>query len=857
MGGAGRPVSDIDRAEGNALDIDGAEGNASGIEWAEGNASEINGPARLAYSPTFLLAFIILLLFQTPLTAQLTGTVLDAKRKKPLDNVTLSLLPGSQLYDTQKGGRFRFDSLSPGTYRLTATSPDGRFDAQSLQIAYSGGAQEIKFPIQNISYRLATQTITDEYGGSAYLRSIEGVALYATKKTELIRPDSLLANTAANNARRLFVRVPGLNIWESDAGGLQLGIGGRGLSPNRTSNFNVRQNGYDIAGDALGYPESYYTPPAEAIERIEVVRGAASLQYGTQFGGLVNFLLKNGPEDKPFALTTRQTVGSYGFFNTFNSVGGTVANDKINYYGLIQHRRGNGWRINSGFEQTTGYISLSAKLSARVRLGVEYTRMGYLAQQAGGLTDAMYESGFQGSIRDRNWFKVGWNLGAVTADIELSEKTRINIRNFGLIGSREALGFLGQINRVDDLGNRDLINGEFNNLGNETRLLHRYEIKDRPAALLAGVRLYRGDTRMQQGFASDSSDADFNYLNPNNPGQSEFTFPSINLAGFAEHLFNLTDRFSITPGVRFEHVTTSSNGYYFQRAYDLAGNLILEERLDEQKDLSRNFLLMGLGAGYRTGKASEVYANWSQNYRAITFTDLRVLNPNFRVDENLRDERGFNMDLGWRGQANDWFSYDFSAFLLRYNDRIGNVLKTDTVDFNLYRFRTNIADALNLGVEWYAEADLARAIFKAEKTRFSLFSNFSFIRAKYTDSEEPAFDGKDVELVPPVAIKAGFNFKRGAWRGNAQYSYTAGHFSDATNADRSPTSVEGFIPSYSLVDISAGWEKKWEHFRLEAEAGVQNLLNEYYFTRRATGYPGPGIIPSDLRNIYFSVGLRL
>ena len=75
-----------------------------------------------------------------------------------------------------------------------------------------------------------------------------------------------------------------------------LGIGGRGLSPNRSSNFNIRQNGYDISADALGYPESYYTPSSEAMDRIEIIRGAASLQYGPQFGGLVNFVMKEGPK---------------------------------------------------------------------------------------------------------------------------------------------------------------------------------------------------------------------------------------------------------------------------------------------------------------------------------------------------------------------------------------------------------------------------------------------------------------------------------------------------------------------------------------------------------------------------------
>src|SRR6202008_5202190 len=121
---------------------------------------------------------------------------------------------------------------------------------------------------------------------SGKLQDVTGTAIYAGKKTELINLQYINANLATNNTRQIYARIPGLNIWEYDHGGLQLGIGGRGLSPNRSSNFNIRQNGYDISADALGYPESYYTPPTEAIDRIEILRGAAGLQFGTQFGGM-------------------------------------------------------------------------------------------------------------------------------------------------------------------------------------------------------------------------------------------------------------------------------------------------------------------------------------------------------------------------------------------------------------------------------------------------------------------------------------------------------------------------------------------------------------------------------------------
>ena len=124
------------------------------------------------------------------------------------------------------------------------------------------------------------------------LRAIEGIMITQGKKTEAIKLEKLDANKATNQSRQIYAKIPGLNIWESDGAGIQIGLGGRGLNPSRNSNFNTRQNGYDISADALGYPESYYSPPSEAIDEIHMIRGAASLQFGPQFGGLINFKLK-------------------------------------------------------------------------------------------------------------------------------------------------------------------------------------------------------------------------------------------------------------------------------------------------------------------------------------------------------------------------------------------------------------------------------------------------------------------------------------------------------------------------------------------------------------------------------------
>ena len=148
-----------------------------------------------------------------------------------------------------------------------------------------------------------------------------GTSIYAGKKTEVIQVAQIPANIASNNARQIYAQISGLNIYQNDDAGIQLNIGGRGLDPNRTSNFNTRQNGYDISADVLGYPESYYSPPAEAIDEIQIIRGAASLQYGTQFGGLINFVLKEPPNKKIDAVI-RNTIGSNNQYTNFTSIGG-------------------------------------------------------------------------------------------------------------------------------------------------------------------------------------------------------------------------------------------------------------------------------------------------------------------------------------------------------------------------------------------------------------------------------------------------------------------------------------------------------------------------------------------------------
>ncbi|MEZ4887942.1 MAG: TonB-dependent receptor [Chitinophagales bacterium] len=800
---------------------------------------------------------ILLLLYSLSLqAAKITGTVTDAQTQLNLAQVSVFLEETGELQETNKKGEYHFEEVKNGTYTLTFFLRG--YTSIKEQITIENHKDVVMdISMEKLQLELDAVDVAAEPDASYTihrLRNVEGLAIYAAKKSEVIELSNLVGNLATNNARQVYKGIAGLNIWENDGAGLQLSIGARGLDPNRTSNFNTRQNGYDISADALGYPESYYTPPTQALQRIEIVRGAASLQYGPQFGGLLNFVFKEGNSEKPFEFVTENTIGSFGLLSTFNSIGGSTA--KTNYYAFFQRKQGNGWRPNSDFHQNTAYVSLSHEFSSKLKVGLQYTYMDYLAQQAGGLQDFEFEQDARQSKRARNWFQVNWNLAALTLDYRLSEKTKINSRTFYLNARREALGELGAINRPDPLRERDLIRGEYENFGNETRLIHRYQLGNQYSTFLVGGRYYQGFSQSKQGDASDGSDADFRFLNPDDLERSEYEFPSRNASLFVENLFNLKGGWSITPGARLEYIRTASDGFFKERVFS-GGQVIFEQKFEDSKENSRKFALLGLGVGYKISDGIEAYGNFSQNYRSINFSDLAVVNPNLVVDSLLKDEKGYNADLGIRGQAlKGAVQFDASVFLLRYQNRIGVgeiVVPDPAVVEKSVAFRTNIGDARIVGLEAYIEADVLKLMDKgSEKFGVSIFTNFSALKGEYL-SGQSAFVGNDVELIPPFSFKSGVNLKWQNLKLAYQFAYTQQHFSDATNAEFVVDATRGLIPSYSVQDISLSYTYR----RYKLQSGINNLTDARYFTRRAAAYPGPGIIPSDGRSFYLGLGVRL
>jgi len=802
-------------------------------------------------------------------TGKISGVLFNANNEKlafsSISVLEINTTNPFTMYSNENG-YFLTPNIKYGSYQITYFSYGYEKKIDTLNL--NAKLTNLAITLKTISYDLDEVVIKNkDYKNfqTRKLKAIEGVMITQGKKTEAIDVENTDANKATNLSRQIYGKIPGLNIWESDGAGIQIGLGGRGLNPSRNSNFNTRQNGYDISADALGYPESYYTPPSEAIEEIQLIRGAASLQFGPQFGGLINFKLKEANPNKPLELIARHTIGSFGLNNSFVSLGGTKSRWK--YFGYCNYKFGNDFRPNSDFEAIHGHFNIKRQLNERTSVGFEFTKMYYLAHQPGGLTDNTFLSDPYSSVRSRNWFQVDWNLAALNIDYEINSNTKLNSRTFGLIASRNALGYLDNISRIDpyDIGDtaafRNLISGDFINIGNETRLVHLYEPFKLPWAFVVGVRAYRGQNNSIQGDGNTQTGPDFYFVeNTDNMDssysvESNYQFPSFNFSAFAEHIFNITNQLSITPGIRYEYISTSANGRYREQQKDLAGNIFFDTVYSVTRSQNRGFLIGGIGLNYKLKNDIEAYLNFSQNYRSINFADMQITNPNFKIDPILQDERGFNADLGIRGQVDNKLYFDASLFTLFYDNRIGTTLQVDTNLFRPFQYRTNVSQSRTLGFEMMIEADWIKIFFKNNSNKkLSTFVNFSYNNAKYINSDEPAFENKYVELVPPVVLRTGCTFGINKFSISFQYSYTDEHFSDATNATiATPNAVVGIISSYNTMDISG----KYSYKKIQIETGINNLTNVSYFTRRASGYPGPGILPSAPRNFYIGLQIKL
>jgi Fe(3+) dicitrate transport protein len=655
-----------------------------------------------------------------------------------------------------------------------------------------------------------------------FLPDVEGARIYTGKKTEHV--DLTTRPKIVNNSyRRLTEQSPSLLVSEETSP--LVSIGYRGLAPDRMQFMQVLKDGVPIQAEIFGYPEAYYLPPLESVDRVEFIAGGAGLMYGPQPGGAINFMTKSPATDTPAAVYTENSRGSDQLFSTYTSATGFVA--PLGYRAYVHEREGNGIRVtNSDFEVIGVGTKVSLGQTTDSRLFLDYDEYHEEHGEPGGLTRAEADTaGRDITHRFFDRFRLERYYGTLRYERDLSEQTAVEFRTFGghyrRYSQRQRGGGFGT---NPTSSQNDIQEQDFYTYGLEPRVRHTYEAFGQEGQTLsAGVLAYfsdapredqRGETPgAESGALRNASDRNTQYLSL-----------------FAEHLFKFGG-LSVTPGARLENVWQQ-----------------LEERVNVDKSGAGTPLsdvsefdavpLFGLGVAYDVPASTRVYGNVSQGYRPKQFTQAVPTGATQVVNSDLEEGKSVTLDLGVRGRPMGVASWDASYFLMYFEDQIGT--SGNTV--------ANVGDARHQGVELAADVDLvgvADAVGGTDRRQqigsFSPFATLMLLDAEFTDGPQ---NGKRPQYAPQYLLRMGAQYD---FRDRAMLRLSSVFLDDHFGDDANAAALR--VPSYKVWDLS-GEVRVYKDY-LTLFGGVSNLFDERYFARVTSG----GIDPAPERNVYG--GLRV
>jgi Fe(3+) dicitrate transport protein len=685
------------------------------------------------------------------------------------------------------------------------------------------------------------------------LPAVKGTYIFAARKTEVINLDKLDVNRVDNNPRQLFSKVPGIFVFETDGSGNQVNISARGLTAHRSWEMNVRQNDVMTNSDLYGYPASHFNPPTESIERIEIVRGSGALQYGAQFGGMVNYITKEADSLKAISFESQNSIGSYGLFSTYNAIGGKTK--KVQYYAYANYRQSDGYRDNSEYKYFAGHAHLQYMLSPSFRLRLEYNYMDYRNHINGGLTDAQFRENPGQSTRDRNYYSPTIHVPSIRFDYDVNKNLSLNFISSAILGSRNSVQFIALSTVPDTLNTslgtynpRQVDIDVYNSYANEIRARQTYTLFGRKHTLVGGLRYINNYLiRKQQGKGTTGFDYDLSLTDPQ--WGRDLGFKTESLAVFAENLFMLTPELMFTAGLRFENGETRMNGTI--KNFDPATIPV---------NIKHNFALFGFGAQYQLGERINIYANWSQAYRPVIFADVIPTTTLNKIDPGIKDAFGHNAEIGIRGKLRNYLGFQVTLFDMMYKNRTGNLVLTDN-NGNAYFYKTNTGNTRSGGIEIYAEIQPINWLTSyRSKLQLSIYTSTSYIHARYIKGSVVSgginkdISGNQVEAAPRWISRNGVQLVYKGFSTTLQYSFVGQAYSDPLNTENPNASgTVGIVPGYQLVDLNFTWRFR-KHYNIKLL--MNNLFNKQYFTERPAFFPGPGgLYPSDGSSLILSFGL--
>jgi len=193
----------------------------------------------------------------------------------------------------------------------------------------------------------------------------------------------------------LSEHVPGMFVTQRGVTGFGVSSGGtgaislRGVGGNPTTQLLVLIDGHPQYMGIMGHhlPDAYV---ASDVEKVEVIRGPASILYGSNaMGGAINIITRMQDEE---GLSAGGRV-MYGSYNTQKYMANSgLKKGKFDSYLSVNHDRTDGHRLNSNFSITNGFAKLGYQASEHFRFLGDMSLASFKSSNPGTVSQPMFEN---------------------------------------------------------------------------------------------------------------------------------------------------------------------------------------------------------------------------------------------------------------------------------------------------------------------------------------------------------------------------------------------------------------------------------------------------------------------------------
>ncbi|MBF0522490.1 MAG: TonB-dependent receptor [Candidatus Omnitrophica bacterium] len=519
-----------------------------------------------------------------------------------------------------------------------------------------------------------------------------------------------IEDSCAASVPEVLKEALGVNVYDSSTTKTaRLDIRGFGETSISNVLFLVndrKTNSIDMSGADL------LQIPIEAVERIEIIRGAASVLYGDNaVGGVVNIITKKG--EGALKGKAGYQYGSYNRQETHAEVSGEKKG--VSYYFYSKYNDDRGYRQNSDLLAEDYNLRLGYKASEKLSLDLETGWHTDDYGQPGSLDDTQMETlGRRGTAnpdddaqtKDR-FVNLSMDLNPWPGDLDFGKfNVDVSFRNRDSYSNNASWGMTTK-NSIDTVG----INGKY---------IFYKTIFDRHVNFVTGIDYYDNENRVRR----------------ESPAVTEYVISKqeFGVYGFSE--YELFDHLFINGGSRYQKADYNFN----QR--------------NGSEDTAKNphqWVSMG-GLKYEYAKGSNVFANVQQTFRFLA-TDEWLNTISGVLNTNLKQQTGIQYEAGIKHNFNDAVVATVTPYIIDTNNEI--YYNPQGGNFG-WGANENYDKTRRVGVEFGNEVDLLKFFNIGFLNGLDVFTNYTYEQPKF--SKGP-YDGKDVPLAPRQQGNAGFKTK--------------------------------------------------------------------------------------------------